>query len=139
MLEFLIFVSLAFIAYIQVKGLRSKWESMTEEAINTSLSRLDHFADGMRYTGSSSRVVLTKKYRLKSTEDPSIFGGMHFRIEQLCRTDSDNWFVLAFEINKGVGSVDSFVISPASESHAKKVLQDFPEEYAIEFGEPEIA
>lgn len=139
MLSFVITCSVVIAGFVGVKKLNSKWGSQAEEAANTALSRLDHVAEGLRYTGATSRVVLTIKYKLKAKDSFAFLDNRHIRIEQLCRTDSDRWFVLAFEVNEGVGIKSTFTVLPIRDSKAKEFLQDFPEEYGVEFGDPEIA
>lgn len=139
MLSFVITCSVVVVGFIGVKKLNLKWGSQAEEAANTALSRLDHVAGGLRYTGAASRVVLTKKYKLKVIESFVPLDNRYIRFEQLCRTDSDRWFVLAFEVKEGFGVKSTFEVLPISDSKAKEILQDFPEEYGVEFGDPEIA
>jgi len=102
-------------------------------AIEGALPTLDVIYGGVRYLGSESEVVTTRR-----VDDPREPGPLRF--EQLCRTKSGAWFCLYFETINGSGFARGPNVKPLRDHDAAIWLEQADhEQYRRFFGEPKLA
>jgi hypothetical protein len=112
-----------------------------ENAPGQVLSQLEEVEDDRLYLGRNAKIV---KLKMEATEKKYLF---HF--ECLCKTNSDNWFVLEFNYAPGIKDIEPDnpiyqdvnykKVHPIGNDDAKSMLSNNIELYREHFGNPVVA
>ncbi len=110
---------------------------MNVKAIRSALPSLNETFADMKFIGTEASVVQTIR-----TEDPNDPRPL-LRLEQLCRTTSDTWFIIEFRVRNGMSRpLNVHVQRVVDKDYAQRLLRGNRSLYEKHFGalpQPELA